>query len=141
MKVLLKSYGCRANQYDTEAVRAMLAEAGVEEAVDPAEADAAIFNTCTVTAAAEADLRSDIRSASRMNPRLRTLVMGCAAAVPNRDEIVAPLATLPGVDAVIPGADLAAIASALELDQSKRGGRHASPVRSTRSAPYPGRLR
>ena len=118
MKVLLRTYGCRANQYDTEAVRAMLAASGVEEALDPADADAAVFNTCTVTAAAEADLRADVRSAARANPGLRTIVMGCAAAVPGRDENAAPLATLPGVDAVVPGADIGAIAYALGLDQS-----------------------
>lgn len=123
MKVLLKTYGCRANQYDTEAVRAMLSEAGVEEASDPRDADVAIFNSCTVTSAAEADLRSDVRSASRANPGLRTIVMGCAAAVPGRDEAVAPLVTLPGVDSVLGGADLDGIASALGLPRISAGSR------------------
>jgi threonylcarbamoyladenosine tRNA methylthiotransferase MtaB len=41
--------------------------------------------------------------------------MGCAAAVPVRDESVAPLATLPRVEAVIPGADVEAIAAALGI--------------------------
>ncbi|HEY0243276.1 MAG TPA: hypothetical protein VGC52_11500, partial [Gemmatimonadaceae bacterium] len=118
MKVFLKTYGCRANQYDTEAVRSMLASAGVEEASGLADADAAVFNTCTVTAAAEADLRSDVRNAARLNPRLRAIVMGCAAAVPDRNEAVAPLATLPGVHSVVPGADIAGIALALDLDPS-----------------------
>ena len=31
MKVLLRTYGCRANQYDSEAIRAMLTASGVEE--------------------------------------------------------------------------------------------------------------
>jgi threonylcarbamoyladenosine tRNA methylthiotransferase MtaB len=118
MKVFLKTYGCRANQYDTEAVRSMLASAGVEEASGLADADAAVFNTCTVTAAAEAELRSDVRNAARLNPRLRAIVMGCAAAVPDRNEAVAPLATLPGVHSVVPGADIAGIALALDLDPS-----------------------
>lgn len=117
MKAFLKTYGCRANQYDTEAVRAMLAAAGIEEAANPADADVAVFNTCTVTAAAEADFRSDVRNASRLNPGLRAVVMGCAAAVPNRDESIAPLSTLPGVSSVVPGADIAGIAAALGLDR------------------------
>jgi threonylcarbamoyladenosine tRNA methylthiotransferase MtaB len=117
MKVYLRTYGCRANQYDTEAVRAMLDASGVEVADDAADADFAVFNSCTVTAAAEADLRSDVRAASRTNPKLRAIVMGCAAGLPNRDEAVAPLATLPGVDAVIPGADLAGVSAALGIRQ------------------------
>lgn len=115
MKVYLRTLGCRANQYDTEAVRALLAGAGVEEALTPADADVAVFNSCTVTAEAEADLRSGIRSAARSNPSIRTIVTGCAAGVAGRDERTAPLATLPRVDAVIPGADLAALSTALGI--------------------------
>lgn len=119
MKVFLRTYGCRANQYDTEAVRQMLASASnVEETLDASEADIAIFNSCTVTAAAEADLRSDIRAASRSNRALRTIVMGCAAGAPSRDERTAPLATLPSVEAVIAGADLDAVASAMGFERA-----------------------
>ena len=118
MKVFLRTYGCRANQYDTEAVRQMLAASpGVEETNDAGQADVAIFNSCTVTAAAEADLRSDIRAASRLNRELRTIVMGCAAGVPSRDERAAPLATLPSVETLVPGGDVEGVASALGLDR------------------------
>ncbi len=122
MKVFLRTYGCRANQYDTEAVRAMLVAAGATETLDPAEADFAVFNSCTVTSAAEADLRSDIRAAARMNPELRAVVMGCASAVPGRNESFAPLASLPGVSAAVPGADLAGVAAALGLSAPSRAG-------------------
>ena len=118
MKVLLRTYGCRANQYDTEAVRSLLAAAGVEETIHPSEADFAVFNSCTVTAAAEADLRSDVRAARSANPRIQSVVMGCAAGIPNRNESAAPLATLPGVISIVPGADLTAIGVALGLPSS-----------------------
>ena len=118
MKVLLRTYGCRANQYDTEAVRGLLAAAGVEETSDASEADFAVFNSCTVTASAEADLRSDVRAARGANPRIQSVVMGCAAGIPNRNESVAPLATLPGVVSIVPGADLPAVGVALGLPSS-----------------------
>jgi threonylcarbamoyladenosine tRNA methylthiotransferase MtaB len=120
MKAFIRTYGCRANQYDTEAVRQMLSAAGVEETADPSQADVAIFNSCTVTASAEADLRADIRSAARSRPALRTIVMGCAAGVPSRDERVSPLATLPSVDTVIAGADLEGVAAAVGITRSMR---------------------
>ena len=113
MKVYLRTYGCRANQYDTEAVRSILAEAGISETSDPSEADVAVFNSCTVTSAAEADLRSDVREDARKNPRIRTVVMGCAAALPSRDESKSPLRTLPTVDSVIGGGDAISVATAL----------------------------
>ena len=113
MKVYLRTYGCRANQYDTEAVRSILAGAGITETPNPEEADAAVFNSCTVTSAAEADLRSDVRAVARRNPRIRTVVMGCAAALPAREESKSPLRTLPTVDSVIAGGDALAVAAAL----------------------------
>ncbi|HEX6058767.1 MAG TPA: MiaB/RimO family radical SAM methylthiotransferase [Gemmatimonadaceae bacterium] len=109
MKVFLRTFGCRANQYDSERVRAMLA--GTHEVVaSAADADVAVFNGCAVTAAAEADLRQAVRRAARERPALRTIVMGCAAA---RDG--ARLASLPTVEHVLPGAEMPEIAAALGL--------------------------
>ena len=69
MKAYLRTFGCRANQYDTEAVRAMIEAAGGEIVGDAREADVALFNSCAVTAAAEADLRQAVRRAAREQRR------------------------------------------------------------------------
>jgi len=130
MKVYLRTYGCRANQYDTESVRAMLAAAGIEEAAQPHEADFAVFNSCTVTSQAEADLRSGVRSAHRTNPQLRSIIMGCASGVPSRDEAVAPLATLPGVSDVVPGGDVSAVAMALGIEAAASGSQSRSAMQT-----------
>lgn len=134
MKVLIRTYGCRANQYDTETVRAMLADAGVEETHDPSEADAAVFNSCTVTAAAEADLRADVRSAARANESLRTVVMGCAPGVPSRDERLTPLRTLPTVTSVVAGADLPSLAAALGISLRENTSTSGALVQTSRQA-------
>jgi threonylcarbamoyladenosine tRNA methylthiotransferase MtaB len=115
VKFLLRTHGCRANQYDSEAVRAMLLSGGLSEVADAQLADIAIFNSCSVTAAAEAELRKDIRRASRLNPQLQTIVMGCAPGVATRDERGASLRTLPTVTHAIAGADLDLVASAIGL--------------------------
>lgn len=116
MKVFLRTYGCRANQYDSEVVRAMVERAGGEVVDAAAEADVAIFNSCAVTAEAEAELRKGVRRAARQRPALRSVVMGCAAA---RDE--GTLRALPTVEHVVGGADVAAIAAALELPPEAMG--------------------
>lgn len=118
MKILLRTFGCRANQYDTEAVRAMIAAAGAEETLTAADADVAVFNSCSVTAAAEADLRADVRRVARQNPAIRSIVMGCAPGTPVRDESTAPLRTLPTVTDVIAGADIAQVAGALGIGRA-----------------------
>jgi threonylcarbamoyladenosine tRNA methylthiotransferase MtaB len=110
MKVHLRTFGCRANQYDTEQLRAMLERSGATVVAAAADADVAVFNSCAVTSDAEADLRQAVRRASRERPGLRTLVTGCAAA---RSGSV--LAELPSVEGVIAGADLPAVAAALGI--------------------------
>jgi threonylcarbamoyladenosine tRNA methylthiotransferase MtaB len=110
VKVYIRTFGCRANHYDSEAVRAMVTRAGYVLADSPADADVAVFNSCAVTADAEADLRQSVRRSARVNAGLRSVVMGCAASL-DRGEIRA----LPGVSHVVPGADLLSLATALEL--------------------------
>lgn len=121
MKVYLETFGCRANQYDSEVVRALLSAGGAELVTDVADADAAVFNSCAVTAAAEADLRHAVRRAARRRPDITTVVMGCAAA---RD--ADGIAALPNVARVVPGAGGAEVAAALGIVASD-----ARPARQT----------
>lgn len=109
MKVHLRTFGCRANQYDTEAVRGMIEGSGGEIVATAAEADVVVFNSCTVTADAEADLRRAVRGAQKP-----AIVMGCAAARSG-----ATIAALPHVSHVVAGADLPAMAAALGLDRAR----------------------
>ena len=118
MKFLLRTHGCRANQYDSEAVRSMLLSAGAREVTAAEEADVAIFNSCSVTAAAEAELRKGVRRIARANPAVRTIVMGCAPGLSAREESIAPLRSLPTVTDALAGADLDLIAATLGLQRS-----------------------
>ncbi|HVZ78703.1 MAG TPA: MiaB/RimO family radical SAM methylthiotransferase, partial [Gemmatimonadaceae bacterium] len=113
MKVFLRTFGCRANHADSEAVRAMLVTAGHEVVDDPRGAEAAVFNSCAVTADAEADLRQAVRGAARAAPGIRSVVMGCVAGLDDRAPM---LHALPGVRDIVPGADLAHLASVLGID-------------------------
>ena len=108
MRVYLETFGCRANHYDSERVRA-LALQGRHEIVSAVEdAEVAVFNSCAVTSEAERDVRKAVRRAAKRNTGLRSVVMGCASALP---QSAPALRALPTVDALIPGADLAAVAA------------------------------
>ena len=113
MRVWLRTFGCRANQADSEAVRAMVVAGGGTLVDDAVDADVAVFNSCAVTADAEAGLRQAVRRAARTNPRLQSVVMGCAAALDR-----GAIAALPSVGAVVGGTDLTGIALALGLPSS-----------------------
>lgn len=110
MRVYLHTLGCKANQYDTEVVRQALDGAGVVPVDDPSQADAAVVNSCTVTHVAEAKLRGVVRRLARSRPEIRTVVMGCAAALDD-----GTIARLPGVESVVAGADPARVLAALGL--------------------------
>jgi threonylcarbamoyladenosine tRNA methylthiotransferase MtaB len=115
VKVYLRTFGCRANQYDSEVVRAMVLANGGEIVAAPMDADVAVFNSCAVTAEAEADLRQAVRRAAREQPGLRSVVMGCAAALPREPGDARAPRALPTVSDVVPGADVIGVAAALGI--------------------------
>ncbi|MFC4669323.1 tRNA (N(6)-L-threonylcarbamoyladenosine(37)-C(2))-methylthiotransferase MtaB [Seohaeicola nanhaiensis] len=80
--------GCRLNAYETEAMKELAAEAGLENAV--------IVNTCAVTSEAVRKSRQEIRRLRRENPGARLIVTGCAAQTEPET-----FAAMPEVDAVI----------------------------------------
>ena len=61
MNVYFHTFGCKANQYDTELVRQAFADHGATAVDDPERADLAVVNSCAVTAAGEAKMRSLLR--------------------------------------------------------------------------------
>ncbi|MDD9725539.1 tRNA (N(6)-L-threonylcarbamoyladenosine(37)-C(2))-methylthiotransferase MtaB [Roseovarius sp. SK2] len=63
--------GCRLNAYETEAMKELAGEVGLENAV--------VVNTCAVTAEAVRKARQEIRKLRRENPEARLIVTGCAA--------------------------------------------------------------
>jgi threonylcarbamoyladenosine tRNA methylthiotransferase MtaB len=68
--------GCKVNQYETQALREQLLDAGFEENIHKI-ADICIINTCTVTSQADAESRRIVRKALRHNPNSKIIVTGC----------------------------------------------------------------
>ena len=92
----------------------MIESAGHLVVGNAAEADVAVFNSCAVTREAEADLRAAVRRAARAKPEIRSVIMGCATGLAaHRGD--GALGALPGVEALVPGADMQALARALDL--------------------------
>ena len=73
MSAEIITFGCRLNAYESEAIRARAAAAGVRNAV--------ILNTCAVTAEAVRQSRQAIRKARRSRPGATIIVTGCAAQI------------------------------------------------------------
>ena len=89
------NFGCRASQADGAAIESALRGRGWQSS-DTAGAELVVLNSCTVTDAADEDLRHAVRRAHRENPDARILVTGCyAQRAPNE------IAALPGVTWIV----------------------------------------
>jgi len=92
----VQQFGCRATQADGAQIEQELRAKGLRLAARSGQADLVILNTCTVTAAADQDVRASIRRISRENPACRILVTGCYAQRAPQE-----IAGLPGVEWVV----------------------------------------
>jgi threonylcarbamoyladenosine tRNA methylthiotransferase MtaB len=91
----LINFGCRASHADGAAIKKQLMGKGYKEA-SPEASEVAVLNTCTVTAAADAEVRQVIRRIHRSNPGCKILVTGCYA-----QRAAGEIANLPGVTWVV----------------------------------------
>jgi threonylcarbamoyladenosine tRNA methylthiotransferase MtaB len=114
MRVHLHTFGCKANQYDTERMRQELEARGATTVDHWGAADVCVVNTCTVTNQADASARRFVRRLHRERPELRIVVAGCSAALRGDD-----YRAMAGVGGVVAGHDPVAVAerSAPELVQ------------------------
>ncbi|MBM3610803.1 MAG: tRNA (N(6)-L-threonylcarbamoyladenosine(37)-C(2))-methylthiotransferase MtaB [Alphaproteobacteria bacterium] len=100
------TFGCRLNIYESEVIKGLSQEAGLENAI--------IFNTCAVTSEAERQARQAIRRAKRDHPDKKIIVTGCAVQI-NPEKY----AKMPEVDRVI-GNHEKMIKSSFDPNQSTR---------------------
>ena len=78
-RVAFHTFGCKLNQFETEALASSFRAHGFVVTGDDESADVYIINTCTVTSRADHKARSLIRGLARRNPRAPLLVTGSGA--------------------------------------------------------------
>jgi len=92
----VQNFGCRATQADGAALETLLSAKGLQAAGERRHAELVVLNTCTVTSAADEDVRQTLRRVHRENPCARILVTGCYA-----QRAPEELASMPGVEWVV----------------------------------------
>ena len=75
----IEQFGCRATQADAAAIERQLCRRGYTASAGAGSADVIVVNTCTVTAAADAQARRAIHRMHRKNPSAKIVVTGCYA--------------------------------------------------------------
>lgn len=99
MKIYLDTVGCRLNQSEIETYARQFRDAQHTLVATAEEADLAVINTCTVTAAAASDSRQKIRGAARAGAE-EIAVTGCWSTLSPEEAIA-----LPRVRHIIPNED------------------------------------
>jgi len=79
--LLYLHYGCKVNQYETNAIAQKFIEKGYEKVEFEDKADIYIINTCTVTSMADKKSRQIIRQAKSHNENSIVVATGCYAEV------------------------------------------------------------
>ncbi len=99
------TFGCKVNQYESQALRERFAARGLAEVEPAGGADVYVVNTCTVTETATAEARRTVRRLARRFPFAEITVTGCAA-----DSHKAEFLGIPGVRRVAGHDEKAAVA-------------------------------
>ena len=77
MKYIIYTLGCKVNQYETQAIEALLVSRGHKPCAEGEIADAVIVNTCAVTAEAGRKSRQAIHRLREETPGAVAAVLGC----------------------------------------------------------------
>jgi threonylcarbamoyladenosine tRNA methylthiotransferase MtaB len=74
----IQNFGCRVNQAEAFSWAGDFETGGLRLEEDSTRADVVVVNTCTLTNRADRDVRKFIRKISRLNPRAKLIIAGCA---------------------------------------------------------------
>lgn len=130
-KVYIETVGCQMNMLDSELVIAELRQHGYELTDDVEQADAILYNTCSVRQHAEDKIYSAlgrIKHLKEQRPGVAIGVLGCMA---QKDQGLV-LRRAPHVDLVVGPGQLARVPELLE--QAREGGRPQLAVSLARNA-------
>lgn len=79
MKIAFYTLGCKVNQYETQVMREEFAKRGHTPCENSDFFDAAVINSCTVTAESDRKTRQLLRRIRRKNPNAAIVLTGCMA--------------------------------------------------------------
>ena len=96
MRIAFTTFGCKINQYETDAMRKAAAAEGNAIVPFESEADVYVINTCSVTAKSDYQCRQTIRAASHRKEGARIIVTGCYAETRPQE-----IRSIPGVSLVL----------------------------------------
>ena len=80
-KFLIKSMGCKSNQFEGAIIEEKLINAGYKKVSEVSDADIYILNSCSVTHKSDDEALYLLRHAKHENKNVKTLITGCVAQI------------------------------------------------------------
>lgn len=77
MKINISTFGCKVNQYESEAILEMLLKKGYTKEHDFKQADIILINSCTVTNESDKKIKKFLHRVRRENPNAIIVLTGC----------------------------------------------------------------
>ncbi len=137
LRIGFVTFGCRVNQYETQMMRAKLADA---HRLSDDDADLYIVNACTVTVLAERKARQAIHRLRREHPQAKIVLIGCLA-----EAVEKGLTVIDGVDLLAgnawKGRIAEVVARALSGETGMLPASEPPALSAERIADHPGRVR
>ncbi|MDO5110924.1 MAG: tRNA (N(6)-L-threonylcarbamoyladenosine(37)-C(2))-methylthiotransferase MtaB [Clostridia bacterium] len=124
MRIAYTTLGCKVNQYDTQAMRELLENAGHTSVPFDEVADVYLINTCSVTQTGEKKSRQMISRAHALSPQAKIIVAGCYAQRAPQEVLL-----LPGVDLAVGTKDRSRIVDFVKMLDTDGGVNAVGPLR------------
>lgn len=136
MKFKIITFGCKVNQYESQAIAELLIEGGYGQASDAENPDIVIINSCSVTAESDRKVRNAVRKYRGKYENAIIVLSGCmTSAIPSTEK------DLPEADIVMGNRDYRVILSLIDeflkkkerlisIEKHERG-EHYSPLNIT----------
>ena len=87
-KYLIQTYGCQANEADSEVMAGILERIGFTKASNPEDSDLIILNTCAIRENAENRIWGEIGRLSHYQKTNPNLIIGLAGCMPQEPDVV-----------------------------------------------------
>ena len=122
MQVFLETFGCQANERDSETILGMLNTLGYEACDSPARADLILLNTCSIREKAEQKVFSRLGTFRGLKEERPSLIIGLCGCMAQEAEMVQQIRRrCPYVDFVLGTHRLHALPSLLQRIQAGGG--------------------
>lgn len=145
-KYLLQTYGCQANERDSENISGILELLGYEATTQAEDADLIIFNTCAIRENAENKVFGKIGSLKRLKKARPHLIIALCGCMPQEESTIAKLlASFQHVDLVFGTHNInniptllaeALLSTATVIDVSSKEGEVIENLPSTRASSF-----